>query len=45
MAPHAAHLANSAGEMTVEIYGLTGKVRYHNKRVGLREFTKEAEEE
>ncbi len=45
MTPHAAHLTSSAGEMTVEIYGLTGKVRYHNKRVGLREFTKEAEEE
>lgn len=43
MAPHAAHLASSAGEMTVEIYGLTGKVRYHSERVPLREFTKEEE--
>ncbi len=45
MAPHAAHLSNSAGEMTVEVYGLTGKIRYHSKRVQLREFTKEAEDE
>ena len=43
MVPHAAHLKNSAGEMTVEVYGLTGKIRYHKKRVELRKFTKEAE--
>ncbi len=45
MAPRAVHLSSSAGEMTVEIYGLTGKIKYYNERVGLREFTKEAEEE
>ena len=45
MTPHAAHLSSTAGEMTVEIYGITGRVRYHNERVSLREFTKDAEEE
>ncbi len=43
--PHAVHLSSSAGEMTVEVYGITGKVRYHYERVGLIKFTKEAEEE
>ncbi len=45
MVPHAAHLKNDAGEMTVEVYGLTGKIRYHKKRVELRKFTKESEVE
>ena len=42
MAPHAAHLTNSAGEMTVEVYGLTGKIKYHSGKVDLRKFTKES---
>ncbi len=41
MSPHAVHLRNSAGRMTVEIYGVTGKVRYHNEEVRLRQFTRE----
>jgi type II secretory pathway pseudopilin PulG len=45
MVPHAAHLKSGAGEMTVEVYGLTGKIRYHKKRVELRKFTKETGEE
>ena len=45
MVPHAAHLTSGVGEMTVEVYGLTGKVRYHKKRVELRKFTKETEGE
>ena len=44
-APHAVHLRNPAGEMTVEVYGLTGKMRYHVGHVALREFKREVAEE
>jgi hypothetical protein len=42
--PHAVHLRNSAGRMTVEVYGVTGRIRYHDKEVRLRKFTRESME-
>jgi hypothetical protein len=42
MAPHAVHLRNPAGEMTVEVYGITGRVRYHDEKVLLRQFVRES---
>lgn len=42
VAPHAVHLSGPAGEMTVEVYGVTGRIRYHDGKVLLRAFTREA---
>ncbi len=41
--PHAVHLRSEAGEMTVHVYGITGKVKYYEGDVALEEFTKESE--
>ena len=44
MAPHAVHIRSSAGEMTIEVYGITGRIRYHQGNVLLRDFVRESSE-
>ncbi len=45
VAPHCVRLRGPYGVMTVEVYGLTGSVRYHEGDVKLREFTREHKNE
>lgn len=42
--PHAVYLHNDAGDMTVHVYGITGKVKYYEGDVSLAEFTKKSDE-